>query len=119
MAEEATTSDDVRALVHGVIAAPMTYAIDGEQYVAVLAGWGGVWDLVAGTLAGKSGPVRNISRLLVFKLGAGGKLILWQGWSDPAITARASMSGAPNSSSGRVVPRPSLNVAPSSITVPA
>ena len=25
----------------GIIAAPMTYAIDGEQYVAVLAGWGG------------------------------------------------------------------------------
>ena len=36
-----------------------------------------------------------------------------------AITARASMSGAPNSSSGRVVPRPSDRVAPSSITVPA
>ena len=36
-----------------------------------------------------------------------------------AMTARASMSGAPNSSSGRVVPRPSLRVAPSSITVPA
>jgi quinohemoprotein ethanol dehydrogenase len=58
----------------GIVAAPMTYTIGGEQYVAVLAGWGGVWDLVAGTLAGKSGPVRNISRLLVFKLGASGKL---------------------------------------------
>jgi len=58
----------------GIVAAPMTYTVNGEQYVAVLAGWGGVWDLVAGTLAGKSGPVRNISRLLVFKLGASGKL---------------------------------------------
>ena len=36
-----------------------------------------------------------------------------------AMTARASMSGAPNSSSGRVVPRPSDSVVPSSITVPA
>ena len=35
------------------------------------------------------------------------------------ITAAASMSGAPNSSSGRVVPRPSDRVAPSSMTVPA
>ena len=34
-------------------------------------------------------------------------------------TARASMSGAPKSSSGRVVPRPSDSVVPSSITVPA
>ncbi|WP_120717161.1 PQQ-dependent dehydrogenase, methanol/ethanol family [Tsuneonella amylolytica] len=58
----------------GIVAAPMTYTVDGEQYVAVLAGWGGVWDLVGGTLAGKSGPVRNISRLLVFKLGATAKL---------------------------------------------
>jgi alcohol dehydrogenase (cytochrome c)/quinohemoprotein ethanol dehydrogenase len=53
----------------GVIAAPMTYAIDGEQYVAVLAGWGGVWDIAPGILASKSGFPRNISRLLVFKLG--------------------------------------------------
>jgi alcohol dehydrogenase (cytochrome c)/quinohemoprotein ethanol dehydrogenase len=58
----------------GVIAAPMTYSLDGEQYVAVLAGWGGVYDLAAGVVADKSGPVRNISRLLVFKLGATGKL---------------------------------------------
>jgi alcohol dehydrogenase (cytochrome c)/quinohemoprotein ethanol dehydrogenase len=58
----------------GVIAAPMTYAIDGEQYVAVLAGWGGVWDIAPGLLSSKSGRPRNISRLLVFKLGAKGQL---------------------------------------------
>jgi alcohol dehydrogenase (cytochrome c)/quinohemoprotein ethanol dehydrogenase len=54
----------------GVIAAPMTYAIAGEQYVAILAGWGGVWDVAGSVLARKSGAARNISRLLVFKLGA-------------------------------------------------
>ena len=58
----------------GVIAAPMTYAIDGQQYVAIMVGWGGVYDLSAGTLAGKSGAVRNISRLMVFKLGSKGAL---------------------------------------------
>ena len=58
----------------GVIAAPMTYSIRGEQYVAVLAGWGGVWDIATGTLANKGGAGRNISRLLVFKLGASGQL---------------------------------------------
>ncbi len=52
----------------GVVAGPITYAVDGTQYVAVLAGWGGVWDLFAGVLASKSGPVRNVSRMLVFKL---------------------------------------------------
>ena len=58
----------------GIIAAPMTYAIDGEQYVAILVGWGGLWDMNTGILAGKSGPTPNISRLLVFKLGAKGEL---------------------------------------------
>jgi quinohemoprotein ethanol dehydrogenase len=58
----------------GVVAAPMTYTIDGEQYVAVLVGWGSLYDLVTGVLADKSGPIRNISRLMVFKLGATGKL---------------------------------------------
>jgi alcohol dehydrogenase (cytochrome c)/quinohemoprotein ethanol dehydrogenase len=52
----------------GVVAGPITYSVDGTQYVAVLAGWGGVWDLSAGILAGKSGPLRNVSRMLVFKL---------------------------------------------------
>jgi quinohemoprotein ethanol dehydrogenase len=58
----------------GVVAAPVTYRIGKEQYVAVLAGWGGVWSLATGGLAQKSGPARNISRLLVFKLGGTSKL---------------------------------------------
>ncbi len=58
----------------GVIAAPMTYAIGGEQYVAILVGWGGVWDIATGVVAKKSKAARNISRLLVFKLGAKGAL---------------------------------------------
>jgi alcohol dehydrogenase (cytochrome c)/quinohemoprotein ethanol dehydrogenase len=52
-----------------VMAAPMTYAVDGEQYVAVLAGWGGAFALNPGILSAKSGNERNLSRLLVFKLG--------------------------------------------------
>jgi quinohemoprotein ethanol dehydrogenase len=58
----------------GIIAAPMSYSVDGEQYVAILVGWGGLWDLFGSVAADKSGPTRNISRLLVFKLGAKGKL---------------------------------------------
>ena len=57
----------------GVLAAPMTYALDGEQYVAVMVGWGGVWDVSGGALVtNKLTP--NISRLMVFKLG--GKAVL-------------------------------------------
>jgi alcohol dehydrogenase (cytochrome c)/quinohemoprotein ethanol dehydrogenase len=54
----------------GVIAAPMTYSVNGTQYVAVLAGWGGSWDLTSGDATRKTiGMVRNISRLLVFRIG--------------------------------------------------
>jgi quinohemoprotein ethanol dehydrogenase len=49
----------------GVMAGPITYAVDGEQYVAVLAGWGGVFPLATGEVSFKSGRVRNISRILV------------------------------------------------------
>jgi quinohemoprotein ethanol dehydrogenase len=52
----------------GLMAGPVTYAVNGEQYVAVLAGWGGVFPLAAGEVSFKSGRVRNISRMLVFKL---------------------------------------------------
>jgi alcohol dehydrogenase (cytochrome c)/quinohemoprotein ethanol dehydrogenase len=52
----------------------MTYSVKGVQYVAILAGWGGVYDVAPGILSGKSGSVRNISRLLVFKIG--GKAVL-------------------------------------------
>jgi quinohemoprotein ethanol dehydrogenase len=54
----------------GVLAAPMTYSVKGQQYVAILVGWGGVFDVAPpGFIARKSGTVRNISRMLVFKIG--------------------------------------------------
>ncbi|WP_234036141.1 PQQ-dependent dehydrogenase, methanol/ethanol family [Porphyrobacter sp. YT40] len=59
----------------GVVAPPVTYTVNGEQYVAVLAGWGGAYALsVDGDLIARKAPVRNISRLLVFKLGGTAKL---------------------------------------------
>jgi quinohemoprotein ethanol dehydrogenase len=58
----------------GVIAPPITYKVKGEQYVAIMAGWGGVWALAPGIISQKSGAAHNISRLLVFKLGGAAKL---------------------------------------------
>jgi len=59
----------------GVVAPPITYTVDGEQYVAVLAGWGGAYALsVDGDLMASKAPVRNVSRLLVFKLYGGASL---------------------------------------------
>ncbi|MEL7218834.1 MAG: PQQ-dependent dehydrogenase, methanol/ethanol family, partial [Pseudomonadota bacterium] len=59
----------------GVVAPPITYTVNGEQYVAVLAGWGGAYAITAdGHLINDQGPVRNVSRLLVFKLGGEAEL---------------------------------------------
>ena len=57
-----------------VIAGPVTYTVGGEQYVAVMSGWGGTYSLVAGIVSLKSGNTHNASRVLVFKLGGKGKL---------------------------------------------
>lgn len=54
----------------GIMAAPVTYEIDGEQYVAVLAGFGGaVAPVYPKEMAGYTW--QNYGRILAFKLGGG------------------------------------------------
>ncbi len=52
-----------------VMAGPVSYEVDGEQYIAVVAGWGSAFSLQAGKLAAMSGNLRNVSRVLAFKVG--------------------------------------------------
>jgi glucose dehydrogenase len=52
-----------------VLSGAMSYEVDGEQYIATLVGWGGSYAILGGRLSTISGPQRNISRLLVYKLG--------------------------------------------------
>jgi len=54
----------------GIMAAPISYELDGEQYVAVLAGLGG--GLIVGGLLEEAAVTRyeNTGRVLAFKLGA-------------------------------------------------
>jgi quinohemoprotein ethanol dehydrogenase len=58
----------------GVIAPPVTWELDGEQYVGVMAGWGGAFGLVAGDAAAAAGVSDNTGRLLVWKLGGSAQL---------------------------------------------
>jgi quinohemoprotein ethanol dehydrogenase len=53
----------------GVMAGPVSYTANGDQYVAVVVGWGGVFPLATGEVSFASGRVRNVSRVLAFKLG--------------------------------------------------
>jgi len=52
-----------------MMAAPVTYAIDGEQYIAVLVGRGGGAGLVGGPTGKAWNGVVNENRVLAFKLG--------------------------------------------------
>ncbi len=52
----------------GIIAAPVSYEVRGEQFIAVLSGWGGGYPLMQGKAAAASGNTHNVSRVLVFKL---------------------------------------------------
>jgi len=73
----------------GVIAPPITYELDGEQYVAVLVGWGGAGALMMGPKPTASPP---LGRLLAFKLDADGRLpgldpLVLEELSPPPLTA--------------------------------
>lgn len=53
----------------GVVAAPITYQVGEDQFVAILAGWGGTVPFVQGG-AVTTAANRNVSRILTFKLDA-------------------------------------------------
>jgi quinohemoprotein ethanol dehydrogenase len=53
----------------GIVAAPISYEIDGEQYVAVASGWGGAYTLSYGGVV-PTGSEAGVGRVLAFKLGA-------------------------------------------------
>jgi quinohemoprotein ethanol dehydrogenase len=51
---------------HGIVSAPISYAVDGQQYVAVMAGQGGGYSMMIGLERMPATPKR---RVLTFKLG--------------------------------------------------
>ena len=88
------------AVQTGVLAAPMTYSINGREYLAVMVGWGGVYPLVAGELSFKSGHQVNRSRLLVFALDATGALPTLPITPAPVISAPATTVDAQQAARG-------------------
>lgn len=66
------------------VAAPATYMIDGEQYVALLVGSRGLPRQGPGAVGPTTDKSTNNSRLLVYKLGATAKLPTAIGSKEPA-----------------------------------
>jgi quinohemoprotein ethanol dehydrogenase len=58
----------------GVMAAPISYEIDGKQYIAILVGSGGSWRMIGGDQNTKGYTLPNISRMLVYSIGGTAKL---------------------------------------------
>lgn len=54
----------------GIIAPPITYEIDGEQYISVMAGWGGSVGLSFSVVGNSPEVMETKGRILTFKLGA-------------------------------------------------
>jgi len=53
----------------GIMAPPITYSVDGEQYVSVLLGWGGAAITAGDARTAAAARYGNEGRLLVFKVG--------------------------------------------------
>lgn len=83
----------------GVIAAPISYAIDGVQYVAIAAGWGGGFALNGGEAAAAAN-VRGGGRLLVFRLDGEAPRL-----PDPPAAPARSFPVRPAASEAREIER--------------
>jgi quinohemoprotein ethanol dehydrogenase len=82
------------AVQTSVMAGPVSYEVKGEQYVAVLSGWGGVFALATGEIALKAGRRPNIGRMLAFKLGGNASLPPVQETEMPVLNPPKSTASA-------------------------
>ncbi len=57
-----------RRVSSGVVAAPVTYTVDGEQYVTFSSGWGGSYPIAVGPLSERTRGVPD-AQVFTFKLG--------------------------------------------------
>ena len=75
VAYDAETGERVwsHGLVGGPGAAPMTYEVDGEQYITILSGWGSTIAMVYGVVF-EDAVAPEMGRVITFKLGGDGEL---------------------------------------------
>jgi len=69
----------------GVVAPPITYELDGEQYVAVVAGLGGGMALASGSPPPETLATGNAGRVLAWKLGGTLALPEAPAWQPPPV----------------------------------
>ncbi len=84
----------------GIGAGPISYMVNGEQYIAVVAGYGGVLPLAAGEVARQSPRMVNVPRVLAFKLGGKASLPPAPEYQPRALTPPPATASAATVSKG-------------------
>jgi quinohemoprotein ethanol dehydrogenase len=89
----------------GIVAPPVSYEVNGEQYVAVEVGWGGAFGLAAGELAHAAQVNRgNLPRVLAFKLNGSDTLP-----APPAPDVHTVIEPPPEEASAAVIAQGKLH----------
>lgn len=84
----------------GVLAAPVSYSVDGDEYVAIEVGWGGAFGLAAGELARDAHIGANLPRVLVYKLGGSAVLPALPAAAPPMLDPPPDTASAATVSAG-------------------
>ena len=84
-----------------IMGGPMTYEVNGEQYIAVMSGWGGAFSLMEGKQAAQSGNLRNVSRVLAFKVGGTARLPTLRPQPPLVLNPPAATASAATVATGR------------------
>lgn len=84
----------------GIMAPPITYAVNGKQYLAVMAGFGGGYGIAA-ALADNPGPRPN-GRLFVFALGANTPYKFVKIPLSPAVVVKTPFTPAQATLGGKI-----------------
>lgn len=88
----------------GVLAPPISYRVDGEQYIALEVGWGGGgFNLAGGELARDAHVAANTPRVLAFKLGGKDQLPPADVARHPAIELPADTATAASATAGKAL----------------
>jgi quinohemoprotein ethanol dehydrogenase len=93
-------SSDTQA---GVLAAPISYSVDGEQFVAIEVGWGGAFGLAAGELARDAHAAANLPRILVYKLGGTATLPALAAVTPAILDPPPDTGSAPSVTAGKAL----------------
>ena len=83
----------------GIVAGPVSYEVDGVQYIAVMAGKGGVAALAAGFALPASRP-GQMGRVLAFKIGGTAQLPARPAEQAPALPDLSAVKTAGNAKTG-------------------